>query len=84
MKHQEIQDLLQKRMLVTGDIATQLEILSGFDVAGYIPRSATANSIAEYRFRACGPTRHSFARSVHSGWLDTTSTTQNRPHASKP
>ena len=83
-KRQEIQDLLQKRMLVTGDIATQLEILSGFDVAGYIPRSATANSIAEYRFRACGPTRHSFARSVHSGWLDTTSTTQNRPHASKP
>ena len=49
-KRQEIQDLLQKRVLVTSDIATQLETLSGFYVAGYMPRSATANSIAESRF----------------------------------
>ena len=49
-RRQEIQDLLQKRVLVTGDIATHLETLSGFDVAGYIPRRATANSIAESRF----------------------------------
>ena len=46
-KRQEIQHLLQKRVLVTSDIATQL---SGFDVAGYMPRRATANSIAESRF----------------------------------
>ena len=50
VKHQEIQDLLQKRVLVAGDIATQLETLSRFDVAGYMHRSATTNSIAESRF----------------------------------
>ena len=50
-KRQETQDLLQKRLLVTSDIATpHLETLSGFDVAGYMPWSATANSIAESRF----------------------------------
>ena len=49
-KRQEIQDLLQTRVLVTGDIATQLETLSGFDVAGYMLRSATASNIAESRF----------------------------------
>ena len=49
-KRQEIQDLLQKRVLVTGDITNQLETLSGFDVAGYMLRSATANSIAESMF----------------------------------
>eukprot|EP00904_Undaria_pinnatifida_P003160 jgi/Undpi1/12845/HiC_scaffold_7.g02512.m1 len=49
-KRQEIQDLLHKRVLVTSDIATQLEALSVFDVAGYMPRSATANSIAESMF----------------------------------
>ena len=37
-------------VVVTTDIATQLKTLSGFDVAGYMPRSATANSIAESRF----------------------------------
>ena len=37
-------------MLVTCDIATQLETLSVFDVAGYMPPSATANSRAESRF----------------------------------
>ena len=41
--------LLQKRVLVTGDIATQLETLSGFDVTRYMPRSAIANGIAESR-----------------------------------
>ena len=49
-KRQEIQDLLQKRVLVTGDIANQLETLSGFDVDVYMPRSATAKSIAESSF----------------------------------
>ena len=49
-KRQEIQDLLQKRVLVTGDIANQLETLSGFDVDEYMPRSATAKSIAESSF----------------------------------
>ena len=44
-KRQDMQDLLQKRVLVTGDISTELGTLSGFDVAGCIPRSATANSI---------------------------------------
>ena len=48
-KRQERQDLLQKRVLVAGDIATQLETLSGFNFAGYLTRSATANSIAESR-----------------------------------
>ena len=32
-RRQEIQDLLQKRVLVPGDIATQLETFAGFDVA---------------------------------------------------
>ena len=50
VKRQEIQDLLQKRVLVTGDIATKLETLSGFVVAGYMLRSATANNIAESKF----------------------------------
>ena len=41
-KRQDIQDLLRKRVLVTGDIATQLEKLSGFDIAEAMPRSTTA------------------------------------------
>ena len=49
-KRQKIQDLLQKRVLVTGDIATKLKTLSGFYVTGYIPRSVRATSIAESRF----------------------------------
>ena len=49
-KRQEIRDLLQKRVLVTGDIANQLDTLSGFDVDEYMPRSATAKSIAESSF----------------------------------
>ena len=49
-KRQEIQDLLQKLVLVTSDIATQMEALSGFVVAAYMPRNATANSTAEFRF----------------------------------
>ena len=53
-KRQERQDLLQKRVLVAGDIATQLETLSGFNFAGYLTRSATANSIAESRFTLAG------------------------------
>ena len=37
-------------MLVSSDIATQLETLSEFDVAGYMSRSTATNSIVESRF----------------------------------
>lgn len=50
IRRTELQDLLQKRVMVTGEIATQLETLSGFDVTGYMPRTATAKSVAESRF----------------------------------
>ena len=49
---EQIQDSLKRRVLVTGEIATQLKkkLLGSDDVAGYTPQIPTANSIAESRF----------------------------------